>query len=67
MSTQGVRIYEKGTGDSEQAYLVVPLGDAELHLTVAERVQRQNLWIAASESVCCNASPQQAQGPPRQH
>ena len=33
---------------------------------VSTNVQRRKLSIAASESLCCNASPQRAQGPPRQ-
>ena len=33
---------------------------------ISTRVQRQKLSIAAPESVCCNASPQRAQGPPRE-
>ena len=33
---------------------------------ISTNVQRQKLSDAASESVCCNASPQQAQQPPRQ-
>ena len=33
---------------------------------ISTNSQRQKLSIAASESVRCNASPQRAQGPPRQ-
>ena len=33
---------------------------------MSTNAQRPQPLIAASESVCCNASPQRAQGPPRQ-